>query len=168
MTRMARAKRTKLQMAEDIAIAMASSMSMPGKLSVLNSACWNWTGLDGKYEGCPYWTPAALEAFAVAGARGLRHEHAVPRRVFHRLVFALQHPTAEATFELCDRMLLGVVVTLDEDRVLNAGLRQRMPPEFDDPSSPEFRDPWLRYKRKRIAVVRTTASGVIPAFEMPE
>ncbi len=154
-------------MAEDIAVALASPMSTPGKRSVLQSVTWNWTGIDGKYEGCPFWTPRAITESETRGVRGLRHEHAVPRKVFYRLAFALERPTVESVLNLCERTLFGVVVTLEEDRVLSEGLRQRMPPEFDDPSSPDFRDPWLRYKHKRIQVVKRTAKGVIPAFAMP-
>lgn len=154
-------------MAEDLSIALQSRMSRPGKMSVAISVCWGWTGIDGKYEGCPYWTPRAIAEFDNGHLRGLRHEHAVPRRVFCQIAMDIDNPSPERVFSLCESLLFGVVVTGDEDRLLSQGLRQRMPPEFDDPGSPSFRDPWLRYKLKRIPVVRRTITGSMSAFELP-
>jgi len=51
--------------------------------------------------------------------------------------------------------MIGAVVTLVEEADLNSKYKQKMPPEFSDPSSGEmFHDPWLRYIKTGIKWIR--------------
>lgn len=134
-------------MAEDVASALTSSMTYGGKHSVLSEVCWSWTEFTGKIRGCPYWTELALlQRFKDPKAK-VRHEHVVPIRVVINILFDLHLPTADNVFEILDRLLIGVVVDESEDDCLNVEFPADMPPEFFDPTSLSFRDPWLRYRR---------------------
>jgi hypothetical protein len=144
--------RTKDEIAQDVSFALKSKLSPAAKYAVLKDAMWTWTELEGKYKGCQYWTPLA---FALHHANrkakkkpgsGLRHEHIVPKSVVYEILCGLEHPTRKAVFQICDKLLIGVVVTVPEDLMLNQ-FRSTMPPEFHDPASPDHLDPWLRYKR---------------------
>jgi hypothetical protein len=50
-------------------------------------------------------------------------------------------------------MAIGCVVTIDEDRRLNRGMKQKMPPAFDTVGDPLHQDPWARYRRAGVAWV---------------
>lgn len=104
-----------------------------------------WTEFDGKYNGCRYWTKAALMARMIDKRAALKHEHVVPKKVVVDMLVRLPQPDAESVFAIMDRFLIGVVVTPEEDAVLNCDHPSTMPPEFFDPKSPHFHDPWLRY-----------------------
>jgi hypothetical protein len=151
--------RSREQMSADAAIALRSAMSHGGKHSVLQVIMWAWTEFHGKYVGCPYWTPGAIAEQAADPrllAKRLRHEHAVPRRVVIEGLFALGQPDQERVHAYLTATLFGVVVTRGEDRLLDTPYRRTMPPEFHDPASPGYRDPWLRYRRCGMTVLDRT------------
>ena len=145
--------RTKDEIVRDIAFVLTSPLTYGSKWAVLKDACWVWTEFHGKYKGCPYWTRMALAEHQLNPKAKFRHEHAVPKSLVIELLFAQPSPTVETVREICERLLIGVVVTQAEDDVLNAEYGRTMPPEFFDPGSPGYRDPWLRYKRYNIDVV---------------
>ncbi|MEM9373679.1 MAG: hypothetical protein AAGA55_08535 [Planctomycetota bacterium] len=151
--------RTREQMSSDAAIALRSEMSHGGKHSVLHGIMWAWTEFYGKYRGCPLWTPKAIVELSnnpLPDSKKFRHEHSVPKQLIMDMLFELADPTADRVHELLSGLLFGVVVTRDEDDALNVDYRRTMPPEFHEPGSPEFMDPWLRYKRCGITVVNRT------------
>ena len=124
--------RTKEQIAADLAVVLAAPLSYGTKFAVLKEATWVWTEFEGKYKGCKFWSTAALaEKRANPKSRNLRHEHVVPKKVVIDLLMQLNSPTPETVRALCDRFLIGVVVTLEEDAAL-ARFRDSMPQEFSD------------------------------------
>jgi len=70
-----------------------------------------------------------------------------------RLLHELESPTPEKVREVCERFLLGVVVTKEEDDLLSFQFRKKMPENFDNPNSSDYRDPFLRYKCCEIEIV---------------
>jgi hypothetical protein len=60
----------------------------------------------------------------------LRHEHIVPKNVVIQMLLNLQSPTAGQVLEICERYLIGVVVTIEEDAVLSAIYSRKMPEKF--------------------------------------
>jgi hypothetical protein len=71
----------------------------------------------------------------------------------------LPSPQPQAVRALLDRYAIGCVVLLEEDRLLNTRWRKSMPPDFDDPTSPLFLDPWARYRDAAIEIIDTTTTG---------
>jgi hypothetical protein len=86
---------------------------------------------------------------AVVAQRWLLHEHAVPKSVVINKLLALAEPTWEAVYAICEKYLIGVVVTREEDALLNE-FRMTMPSDFEDLKSASFDNPWLRYERCNI------------------
>ena len=141
--------RTKRQIAEDVAFILNAPVTYGTKFAVLHEACWVWTEFDGKYKGCRYWTKAAILARAVDKKAKLKHEHIVPKKVVINALLELPDKNADSVYAIMDRFLIGVVVTPEEDAVLSGAHSATMPPEFFDPTSPCFQDPWLRYSPYR-------------------
>jgi hypothetical protein len=147
--------RTKEQMVGDLVIALNSDMTYAGKYSVLKAVCWQWTTFSGKYKGCEWWTKEAAKLFdRDPKTKLLRHEHAVPKSIVIEMLLDLKSPTiAEEVREICERCLVGVVVTKKEDSILNKQFRKSMPAEFDR-STPKDNDRWLRYEWCGLKVVQ--------------
>jgi hypothetical protein len=152
--------RTLQEIAQDVAYVLNAPLAYGTKFAVLHNACWSWTEFGGKYQGCPRWTNAAIQSRRVASQNGfkrkfdgLRHEHAVPRSLVIEMLRDLESPRPDDVRQICDSFLKGVVVTKEEDRNLNCMFRKNMPPEFFDPTCPEYHDPFLRYKRCGIEIV---------------
>jgi hypothetical protein len=161
---MARPNRTKETIARDVAFVLNAPLDSFTKKAVLNNAAWAWTMFHGKYDGCPLWSVKA-KLYQIAHLqrridyeksdgrtprpkRSLIHDHAVPRRLVLQMLCDLNPVTPETVFECCEKFLHGVVLTLEEDKSLNAsGFRQAMPKEFSEPTSAEFENPWLRFQR---------------------
>ena len=115
-------------------------------------------------------TPAAIAEQAADPrdlAKRLRHEHAVPKRVVIDALFDLPEPDHERVHAYLSTTLFGVVVTRAEDRVLDTHYRRSMPPEFHDPASPNYLDPWLRYRRCGITVLDRTRDDVVVVAAAP-
>ena len=148
ISKLSRRYRTKEEICQDIAFVLDAPLHYGTKFAVIADAAWVWTEFHGKYVGCQYWTGLALAVYQRDGKKAkLKHEHVVPRRVVTKMLFALDKPTPEAVREICERFLIGMVVTPEEDKVLSVYFSKDMPPEFYDPSSPDYLDPWLRYRR---------------------
>jgi len=156
-------------MVQDALIVLTSQLTYGAKYGALSHVAWEWTEVTGKYKGCPYWTTMAIiHCLATKSCKGLRHEHVVPKKVFIDLLFSLAPPSPEAIRDICDRFLIGVVVTLEEDAVLNIEYGSSMPREFSDPASPDYRNPWLRYRRYPMieVVPMPTDPKLWPGFEI--
>jgi hypothetical protein len=131
--------RSKETIAADVAAVLASDLSWGTKYAVLADAIWTWTEYEGKHEGCRYWSSLARRHRRSPSK--LIHEHLVPKKVIITLLREMSAPTSESVHALLERLCIGVVVTRVEDAALSAaGLRSRMPAEWDG------MDVWVRYK----------------------
>jgi len=132
-------KRTRDEIINDVSFVLGLDLHHGTKLSVLDGAVWEWTVMDGKLDGCKFWT---REALAVKNDKPkLTHEHAVPRKVLHAKFFSLSRPSPEVIGGIFRRFCVGVVVTRDQDKILDQhGLRSSMPPGWG------WDDPWARYR----------------------
>jgi hypothetical protein len=156
--------RTKNEIVADITYVLNAPLHYGTQEAVLRDACWVWTEYSGKYDGCEYWSKDAkiqelrhlkhqIDSQEISYIKRI-HEHVVPKRVVCKMLRELSPAMPESVREICDRFLHGVVVTLEEDAKLNQSkFRQTMPAEFFDPASPEYHDPWLRYKRCGIELI---------------
>ena len=109
---------------------------------------WKYTEASGKYAGCRYWSVKAA-SLRVTKDRALRHEHLVPRKVLVGMFFKLREDELHKIEELFRLYCIGVVVTVEEDRLLNkAGLRQKMP------VGDWLENPWVRYAHVGIKIAR--------------
>ncbi len=154
--------RTKKQIATDVAFILDSPLTHGTKHAVLAEATWVWTEFHGKTKGCPYWSKLATLAQGASMEVKLIHEHAVPKGIVIETLLKLKDPTPEAVHDLCERLLIGVVVTKQEDNMLNKNFRKSMPPEFFDCNSPHFQNPWLRYQHENIELVCQNPDVVPP------
>jgi len=109
---------------------------------------WVWSEFDGKHKGCKFWSEKAHASNLET--KHLIHEHLVPRKVItHKLFNDIPHSKQEISDFLSD-FCVGVVVTKDEDNMLNmAELKSSMPDDWDN------KDAWARYKKVGIKVVNT-------------
>jgi hypothetical protein len=159
---MKKPKRTKQEMARDVAYVLDSSSPLHDvtKRRVLNNVLWAWTTFHGKYKGCRHWTPAAIEHFAQRGKKkGLRHEHAVPRKLLIDMTVGMGSPQKDEVLDLFVRLAFGVVVTNDEQKRLDSKYKSKMPPEFEDAQSEDYPDPLLRFKVCGVEVVKHSEGG---------
>lgn len=156
--------RTKDQIVRDVAVVLNSPLTYGTKCAVLLDVGWVWTEFHGKYEGCPYWSERALEQFEANAKTKLRHEHAVPKSVIIAMLVEIDSPTHDQVRDICERLLIGVVVTREEDNLLNREFKKTMPPEFFDPQSADYHNPWLRYKRCGIPVA-CRRNDVVPTCQ---
>lgn len=140
--------------AREMAVIASTDISPDTKKRIFSATLWGVTEIRGKYIGCPYWSRAALARFHTDGMAcvpALCHEHVVPRKVITAKWLSLPKPTPEQTYSLFERYGVGCVVLREEDSLLTSrGLRQRMPPEFHDPSHVWHDDPWARYRKAGI------------------
>lgn len=141
-------RRNREQLEADAIIVLKSDLSYGSKYALLDNICWTLSELDGKYEGCRWWSRQALE-----GGHELRHEHVVPRRVLISLLLAMtdvDEVGVRSVLQLC----VGAVITKVEDSQLNVvGLRSRMPDDWDG------RDVFARYHRAGIELIDKAVSG---------
>ena len=140
--------RTKDEICRDVAFVIScDSLHRGTKLAVVDQVLWVWTEFEGKYEGCEFWSEAALElGFKSAG---LVHEHLIPRKIVRKMLFDLSAPTITEVRKILDAYCIGVVVTKEEDLRLNSiGLRSKMPEDWDGANL------WARYREADIRVTR--------------
>ena len=64
-------------------------------------------------------------------------------RTKDEIVRDLLNPATEVR-TICAKFLIGVVVTMPEDGLLNIEFPKSMPLEFFDTSDPSYHDRWLR------------------------
>jgi len=146
--------RTKDDIANDVAFILKADITYGTKYGVINEVCWVWTGFTGKYKGCPYWSKMAVMQHRLNPKAKLKHEHVVPRKVVADMLFSLDQATSGRVREILDTFLLGVVVTPEEDAVLSIDYRAQMPEEFYNRAHPSYHEPWLRYMRCGIEIIR--------------
>jgi hypothetical protein len=147
------AYRTKDQILDDVAFVLGSQLSYGTRYLVCKQAASAWTEHEGKYKGCRLWSRKAFEHFKeTANFKGLRHEHAVPKKVILAALLGLKNPT-RADVAIWFEFLVAVVVTIEEDKLLNSQFKSSMPSEFNDPTSPLALDKLLRYRKCGIDVI---------------
>ena len=145
-------KFTKQDLASDVVVALKSDLTKRSKIALLNDICWAWSQFSGKIDGCRYWTPAAHSC--QSNKKQLRHEHLVPRKVLIRRMHSLENPDVETVYAILDSMCVGVVVTVEEDRILSqAGLRSKMPDEWNGV------DAWARHKAVNLTAIDCHSSS---------
>jgi hypothetical protein len=109
-----------------------------------------------KYLGQPYWSKQAIKKYQEQNQgkkskcfSGLRHEHIFPRNMIKTKIFQLEHPTPEKLFSILDKYCHAVIITTDEDQLLNAAsLNKKMPESFEVDGLIES-----RYKQVGIEIV---------------
>jgi hypothetical protein len=74
----------------------------------------------------------------------------------------------EAVYAICEKFLLAVVVTVEEDAFLNLDFPSSMPDEFHDATSEHHHDQWLRYKRCGIKWVMEEAARFALSRHAPQ
>ena len=96
----------------------------------------------------PDWTAAARKVYRKTGRKGdIIYDHAVPLRLVVDDLLAADLNNPDAIKQVLDEKLHIRLISQDEDaRLREAGLRQSMPPEYDDPGSLYYRDPLARYR----------------------
>ncbi len=155
--------RTKEIMAKDLAVVLNADLSRGTKYAVCRQIASEWTELNGKYKGCRFWSSKAFELWeANPKAKCFRHEHAVPKKVVVELLLSFDKPDAGFIYRVCEAFLIGVVVTLEEEKALNARFNSTMPSEFGETNNPSNLDPLLRYKQCGIEVIGVTWPGSSP------
>lgn len=135
----------------DIALALQSGLSEAARRAVLHDALWRWSQLDGKREGCRYWSSAALIS---RRKTNLIHEHVVPRAVLVSH-FESRRPEEEEVHAHLTRMCVAAVITEAENRKLGGALHRAMPRDWNGD------DIWARYRAAGIQVVDTKTGKVV-------
>lgn len=161
MARKSNTKRTIEELLNDSVAILTSTMTHQGKYLALDDICWQWTQLDGKYEGCKHWSIKAIESLNKLNSKGelfkysdfFRHEHVVPKKVFIEKLLKLKIINEKIIEDLLNNYLTSAVVTILEERTLDkSGYRQSMPKEFLEINNKDYNNKWLRYKCLNIEV----------------
>jgi len=139
--------RTKEKMCADIAEVLNSkTLSHGTKRSVVDHVLWVWSEFHGKYEGCPYWSESAIES----GEEDvdLIHDHAIPRKLIREEIFKHdENANTQTIRDILEKNCIGVVITKDEDLILNGRkLRSAMP------LGKTINDTWSRYTDSNIRI----------------
>ena len=139
--------RTKDQMAKDVLAALNAPMSYRAKEVVLLDVFSAWTESEGKYKGCSYWSEGAWESrYQLDWEKNVRHEHGVPKKVLKEQLLSLENPAEEYVAMYLDFFLIGVVVTIEEDKILNERFKSAMPGAFWKKGEKYYLDVFARYK----------------------
>jgi hypothetical protein len=147
--------RTKGDIVRDIThVLNSTSLHRGTKMAVLNDACWRWTTICGKYDGCRLWSRKAIDARKRDPRVKLIHEHAVPKKIVIEMLLGLESPEENQVRRICEGLLHGVVITREEDRLLSVKYKTKMPVQFHESGSAGFREPMLRYAECGIEVVQ--------------
>lgn len=140
---------SKDEIVRDVTFILSAPVSDATKAIVLKRAIWSWTEWDGKHVGCRFWTTLAQSTFSEGTTRRkrlLRHEHVVPLKVLKRMLVSLRPPSLDSVQAVFEQFVIAAVVHRSEHDALDAKFKCSMPPEFDDPQSQDFQNPWLRYE----------------------
>jgi hypothetical protein len=82
-----------------------------------------------KYKGQPYWSKAAIEHYRNNGVKGLRHEHAVPRKLIIKLLEECDK-SQEAIYSILENLVHAVIVTKEEAAILDQKFKASTPQEI--------------------------------------
>jgi hypothetical protein len=103
-----------------------------------------------KYKGQPYWTMDAILSFRTKKSiNGLRHEHPIPNKIIRQKLFE-NTIDEEKIFEILDKLVHVVIVTMDEASEIDKKFKTTLPVEFKISNEPEYI--FSRYKESGINV----------------
>lgn len=142
-------------MAKDLTIILNTPVSIETKNAIIKNITSSWTQYDGKYVGCRYWSKNALVEYETKGRHFLVHDYTTPIKVIRKLIHELKAPTEKSVFKLLNRVVIGTVVTCEEDDLLSKTFRSSMPEPFFDQQHDDYLNPWIRYRECGIKVVDT-------------
>jgi hypothetical protein len=139
--------RTKEEMCVDVCNVLISELHYDTKYAVFADVIWKWTLVDGKYDGCKYWSEDALKVRENGGK--FIHEHVVPKKLIIEHLMSLENPSQESVKHILEACCIAVIVTVEQDKKLNKlGLRSKMPEGCD------ISNPWARYEKAEIKVIK--------------
>ena len=129
------------------------------------------TNVNTKKIGNKYWSKKAVEQyFKTWSVKGLIFDHIVPKKNFIDYVIGkpqdiLNIPDLK---EFLDKVLVGCVITKEEDELFNKkGLRQKMPERIGTDLIKNSKEPWARYKDAGIIVCELSWNNGIKNGSVP-
>ena len=141
-------------------------LSTQNTYEIVKNIAWSWTdGMGNGYQGCTYWSEAALKkCYNVEDVseckektshsnKDLRHEHIVPKRLFIEYIMDKCYKNKEnPNRNFIDGNLIGCIITADEDKLFSGKLRYGMSNEicFEDINCANR---WLRYLEAGISKI---------------
>lgn len=166
----------KENIAKSISIIFDSKNAMPDyiKKMLLERLLWATTehdnnGIYKKYEGQPYWSKGALRKLILNIAekkknpklspyQDLRHEHSIPKKIIRELTL-VNDITNEQAFEILNNFGHAVVISKDEDKLLNQKiLRSKLTMPLDEIKN--LSDVFSRYKKAEIQICDVRNSNI--------
>lgn len=155
--------REKDEMVKDILVAIdlkrTQSISYEAAFNILHAVTYQWTQFDGMYIGNNKWSEEAIKAFNIninkkaenkeRLSKLVREEHIVPRRIIIEHLMDRINVNFDTVKLYLNKYLSSAIVTIEEDKRINKGLKSKMPDGID--TSSDF-DEWARYKEKNIRV----------------
>lgn len=158
--------RTKKEMLDDSIFILNGPLTYGTKYDVLNMVSWLWTGYNGKYIGCQYWSKEALKVFDKLIEKNKKlykkdeknfiHEHVFPRNISIDKIINIPNLNQKNLEQLFEKYFVGAILTCKEGKELDKKYRQKMPKEFYEVGNPDYDNIWLRYKKMNISVVKVT------------
>lgn len=169
-------KVNKENIAKAISIIFDSKNSIPYyiKKMLLERLLWATTehdnkGIYKKYDGQPYWSKGALRKLIsnitekqnnpkLSPFQDLRHEHSIPKKIIRELTL-VNDITNEQAFEILNNFGHAVVISKDEDKLLNQQkLRSKLAMPIDEIKS--LSDVFSRYKKAEIQICDVRNSNI--------
>jgi len=169
-------KVNKENIAKAISIIFDSKNSIPDyiKKMLLERLLWATTehdnkGIYKKYDGQPYWSKGALRKLIsnitekqnnpkLNPFQDLRHEHSIPKKIIRELTL-VNDITNEQAFEILNNFGHAVVISKDEDKLLNQKkLRSKLAMPLDEIKS--LSDVFSRYKKAEIQICDVRNSNI--------
>lgn len=121
---------------------------------------WELTELNGKFEGCKYWTKKALEVYKNSKSKPkkdwqkeLIHEHVIPRKFLIDYIMSCYDKESEPEKKYFD-LVIACVVTKEENNVLNKKYKSLMPGDIKDIEDITEINRWERYIQSEISDIR--------------
>ena len=167
----------KENIAKSISIIFDSKNAMPDyiKKMLLERLLWATTehdndGIYKKYEGQPYWSKGALRKLMLnisekknnpklSPYQDLRHEHSIPKKIIRDLTL-VNDITKEKAFEILNKYGHAVVISKDEDKLLNQKkLRSKLAMPIEKINTLD--DVFSRYKIAEIQICDVRNSKVL-------
>ncbi len=174
----------KENIAKSISIIFDTKNAIPDyiKKMLLERLLWATTehdnnGIYKKYDGQPYWSKGALRKLILNIAekkknlklnpyQDLRHEHSIPKKIIRELTL-VNDITKEKAFEILNKYGHAVVISKDEDKLLNQKkLRSKLTMPLEKINTLD--DVFSRYKMveiqicdvRNLNVIKLTASDI--------
>lgn len=136
-----------VQATRDFQAAVGKRKSLPIRQALYDF--WENRDFGPRSLNRPEWTPAARDIYCKTGRKGdVVYDHAVPLRLVVDDLLATDLDDLGGIKRILDEKLHIRLISQEEDtRLREAGLRQTMPTEYDDPGSRYYGDPLARYRK---------------------